>query len=155
MISIVFVCLGNICRSPLAEGIFKKMLHDEGLTTKFYVDSAGTSAYHLGDQPDYRSCQVAEKHGITLSHEAKQLSFSDLHTFHYIIAMDNNNYRGIKALGEAKGQVILMRDFDTQEQGKDVPDPYYGGIEGFEDVYQICYRSCKNLLEYIKKEQEL
>jgi|SRR6185437_7823951 len=155
MINIVFVCLGNICRSPLAEGIFLKMLKDEQLESKFYVDSAGTSAYHLGEQPDARSCEVAENHGITLFHEGRQLNYSDLHKFDYIIAMDNNNYRGIKALGEAKGQVILMRDFDTQGQGKDVPDPYYGGKDGFEEVYQICYRSCKNLLDYIKKEQEV
>ena len=155
MTNVIFVCLGNICRSPLAEGILKKMLVEEKLSEKFHVDSAGTSAYHLGNQPDDRSCQIAEKHGIHLNHEARQLKHKDLHEFNYIIAMDNSNYQGIKALGEATGEVILMRDFDELGRGKDVPDPYWSGLDGFEEVYQICHRSCKNLLQYIIKEQNL
>lgn len=155
MTNVIFVCLGNICRSPLAEGILKKMLVDEGLHDKIYVDSAGTAAYHVGDPPDKRSCEVAYKYGIKLEHEGRQLKHKDLHEFHYIIAMDNSNYTGIKNLGEATGEVLLMRDFDEQGRGKDVPDPYWGGMEGFEEVYQICCRSCKNLLEYIKKERQL
>ena len=155
MIKVIFVCLGNICRSPLGEGILKKMLEKERLQDKFFVDSAGTSAYHLGQQPDERSCQTAEKHGISLNHQARQLKHKDLQEFHYIIAMDNSNYQGIIALGEAAGEVLLMRDFDELGRGKDVPDPYWSGLDGFEEVYQICHRSCKNLLDYIKKEQNL
>jgi len=155
MIKVVFVCLGNICRSPLAEGVFKKMLAEEKLHHKIYADSAGTAAYHIGDQPDKRSCEIANKYGIDLAHEGRQFNRNDLHEFDYIIAMDGKNYAGIKSLGEGKGKVALMRDFDEQGRGKDVPDPYYGGMEGFEEVYQMAYRSCKELLEHIKKEQGL
>ena len=154
MIKVVFVCLGNICRSPLAEGIFKKMLIEENLHNKIYADSAGTAAYHIGDQPDKRSIEIAHKYGIVLEHEGRQFSRNDLHEFDYIIAMDSKNYAGIKGLGEGKGKVVLMRDFDEHGSGKDVPDPYYGGIEGFEEVYNMAHRSCAALLEHIKKEHQ-
>jgi len=152
MIKVVFVCLGNICRSPLAEGIFKKMLAEHNLHDKIYVDSAGTAAYHIGDPPDKRSIEVAYKYGIILNHVGRQFKREDLHDFDYIIAMDSKNYAGIKSLGEGKGKVALMRDFDKQGRGKDVPDPYYGGMEGFEEVYQMAYRSCVELLKHIKNE---
>jgi protein-tyrosine phosphatase len=153
---VLFVCLGNICRSPMAEGIFKHMVEEEGLSDKIFTDSAGTSRYHIGKPPDSRMREVAEQHGITLNHKARQLSFGDFYDFHYIIAMDSENYENIMAErpihDDHRAQIIMMREFDMErnEDEMDVPDPYYGGQKGFEDVYNMLKRSCFMLLNHVK-----
>ena len=155
MVKVLFVCLGNICRSPLAEGVFHFLLVQNGLDRKVGVDSCGTSAYHIGELADKRSRDVAFSHGIRLTSKARQLSMDDVDTFDYIIAMDSSNYKSILGLfGQSiKSKVFLMRDFDeVSGTTKDVPDPYYGGLDGFENVYQIIYRSCELLLNKIKNE---
>jgi len=159
MIHVMFVCLGNICRSPLAEGVFKKLVKDRNLHDEVIVDSAGTSDWHVGDLPDPRTEEIANEHGILLDHRGQQIHSKDLQTFDYIIAMDNSNYnniRSLKGFGEkGQGNLVLMRDFDELGKGKDVPDPYYGGQDGFKNVYDMLLRSCNNFLDHIVKEHNL
>lgn len=153
---ILFVCLGNICRSPMAEGILKHMVKEEGLANKIFIDSAGTSGYHSGNAPDQRMQETAEKHGIKLTSASRQLSFGDFYDFDYIVAMDGKNYEDIMAEcpinHDHKAQIVMMREFDMErgENEIDVPDPYYGGQQGFENVYEMLYRSCYVFLNHIK-----
>lgn len=153
---VLFVCLGNICRSPMAEGVFRHMVENEGLNDKITIDSAGTSRYHTGSLPDARMRQVAQQHGIELTHKARQLSFGDFYDFHYIVAMDSNNYEDILSEkpvnDDHRAKIVMMRSYDPAAESIDVPDPYYGGPEGFENVYQMLHRSCHNLLQEVKEE---
>lgn len=153
---ILFVCLGNICRSPMAEGVFKQLVEKEGLADKITIDSAGTSRYHIGSLPDERMRQVALNYGIQLTHKARQLSFGDFYDFHYIVAMDRANLKDIisekPVNDDHRAKIALMRQYDPQADELDVPDPYYGGVEGFENVYQMLHRSCQNLLSEVKEE---
>lgn len=153
---VLFVCLGNICRSPMAEGVFKHLLEKEGLAGKILADSAGTSRYHVGSPPDARMSGVALSNGITLNHKARQLSFGDFYDFHYIVAMDRSNFTDIiseKPINDDhRAKIVLMRDFDPKPEDRDVPDPYYGGSDGFINVYNILYRSCTEFLNHIKVE---
>lgn len=144
MIRIVFVCLGNICRSPLAEGVFEKQVQKLGLTTHFQLDSAGTASYHIGSLADKRSIQVARNHGINLTHRARAFVADDFSRFDYIVAMDKQNKADILRLQPKQGgaKVVLMRDFDPEQPGAEVPDPYYGELKDFEEVYQLLERSC-------------
>lgn len=159
MIRILFVCLGNICRSPMAEGIFIKLLKEEGLTDQFVVESAGTGGWHTGELPDSRMRQTAQGHGIQLVSRARQVSAEDFSRFDYLIPMDSSNFRDLEAIAigleNPHAQVIKMRYFDQEKVNGDVPDPYYGGQSGFEDVYNILNRSCTALLQYLKKQHEL
>lgn len=150
-IKVLFVCLGNICRSPLAEGIFKKKVRDRGLNDDFEVDSCGTADYHIGQEPDARSAQNAIENDLFLDHIGRQFSTADFEKFDYIIAMDRSNLRDIQALEQNKNgyQLTLMRSFDSLGINKDVPDPYYGGDEGFQEVFEILDRSTGALLDYI------
>jgi protein-tyrosine phosphatase len=155
MVKVLFVCLGNICRSPLAEGIFKHRIRAAGLEHKIFVDSAGTSGWHIGDAPDPRSIDIARKNGIELDSFGRKAVSEDFQNFDYIIAMDGDNYADLKRLagrvGNDAAKLFLMRDFDDTGKGEDVPDPYYGGVDGFKDVFEMLDRSCKNLLEEIKE----
>lgn len=159
MIKVLFVCLGNICRSPLAEGIFKDLVKKKGLSDKIFCDSAGTANYHIGKDPDHRSCDVASRYKITLEHKARQFFENDFEDFDYIVAMDRSNFENIKRLkaqGSIEGKVFLMRKFDPlKDKEEDVPDPYYGGLSGFEEVYKMLLRSCENLLEYLLNEHQI
>lgn len=150
---VLFVCLGNICRSPLAEGVFRHHVKQAGLEEQVYVDSAGTANWHRGKNPDIRSIQTAQKHGIDISNqEARQLEEEDFEKFHYIVAMDASNLVNIQAeapyLHTANVRLLL------QDEQKDVPDPYYGANEGFDEVYKLLRNGTYNLLQEIREEME-
>lgn len=148
MKKVLFVCLGNICRSPLAEALFNKHVMDRGLQDKFIGDSCGTAAYHVGEQPDSRSRANAEENGLSYSHKARQLARTDYIDFDLIVPMDATNLTNIKKLNpESKTEIKLMRDYDSGYEGADVPDPYFGGEQGFQDVYDILDRSTNTLLD--------
>ncbi|MDG3582371.1 low molecular weight protein-tyrosine-phosphatase [Galbibacter pacificus] len=136
-VRVLMVCLGNICRSPLAEGILKSKINTE----KVFVDSAGTSNYHLGASPDPRSIQTAAKYGIDITKQkGRQFSSKDFDDFDLIFAMDKNNYKNIlqQARNEAdKNKVRLILNKLTPGENMDVPDPYYGGVSGFDNVYKM------------------
>jgi len=151
--SVIFVCLGNICRSPLAEGIFLHLVDEAGLAERFEVDSAGTGAWHVGEVPDARASMVASQHGVELESRARQLTEGDLQRFDHVIAMDHENLRNIERLAHATGSeadVELLRKYDSEGEGDEVPDPYYGGASGFENVYEMVHRSCRALLSELR-----
>ena len=142
----------------MAEGIFKQLVLDKKLENKIYTDSAGTSAYHLGDNPDARMQETALHHGITLRHKARQFTEYDFDKFDFIIAMDSSNYEDICSLEYSENgsyKVLMMRDFDTNSDDKDVPDPYYGGSNGFEEVYSMLLKCCTNFLNHIISQHKL
>ena len=147
--SVLFVCLGNICRSPLAEGVFASQTEDRGVADRFLVDSAGTGAYHSGERPDSRSIAVAAAHGIRLTGVARQVTRRDMERFAVVVAMDRSNRHSLERLrgGRGRAEIVMMRDYDPGNPGADVPDPYYGGQDGFERVYRILERSCRGLLD--------
>jgi len=158
-IRVLFVCLGNICRSPLAEGVFKHLVEEAGLGDRFDIDSAGTASYHVGDSPDPRTTAVARGRGIALTSRARQIKSADLKSFDYVIAMDSDNRHDIERLvgGQApRAHIHLLREFDPATgDDRDVPDPYYGGARGFENVHDIVERSCRELLAHIRKTHDL
>ena len=146
MKSIIFVCLGNICRSPIADGVAKKYAQENRLTLE--IDSAGTGNWHVGEAPCKNSIKVAKRHGVDISTlRARQVSKNDLESFDLIVALDDSNYRDLKALG-AKNLVKLGRYGYNDE---DVPDPYFfNGFDGFEEVYKMIDTCVSNLLQEIK-----
>jgi protein-tyrosine phosphatase len=151
---ILFVCLGNICRSPTAEGIFLHKVKEEGLHNFFYIDSAGTAAYHVGESANSKSQATANKHGIHLPSKARKFEYTDLEEFDLILAMDSENYKNILNL-DTKGlyghKVKMMREYDPNPDMKDVPDPYFGGMDGFEKVYNVLERCSEELLNELKE----
>lgn len=155
MIKVLFVCLGNICRSPLAEAIFNHKIQAMGLSRKFKSDSAGTSDYHIGELPDDRSIQCAKRKGLAISHRGRQVNRTDFRDFDYIIAMDESNLRNLQALKKqynfSDKEIYLMRDFVPGSEGLSVPDPYYGGEEGFDEIFQILDESIDNFLAKIQE----
>ena len=153
-IRICFVCLGNIVRSPLAEAMFRHLIEEAGLDDRYQVDSAGTSGWHVGDPPDRRMRQVAARHGFHYDHRARQFQRGDFDRFDWIIAMDRQNRADLRRLArspEHEAKIRTLREFDPLG-GPDapVPDPYYGGIDGFEEVYAIVERSCQGLLDALE-----
>ncbi len=152
--SVLFVCLGNICRSPLAEGIFRSLVEEEGLGDHFAIDSAGTGAWHVGERPDGRASLVAQQHGINLDSRARQVQIEDFEHFDYMIAMDRENLRALEELRSETNsdtQITLLCSHDSNgENGDEIPDPYYGGASGFENVYQLVHQSCKELLQQLR-----
>lgn len=156
-IKVLFVCLGNICRSPMAEAHFIAHVRNAGLEDRFLIDSAGTSGHHAGEKADSRMRYTAGAHGIDIQSRSRQLLRSDLMEFDYILAMDRSNQRNILALDRGvnpmRAKLHLMREFETDPDNLDVPDPYYGGQDGFEEVYAMLKESTANLLKSIRQEQ--
>lgn len=163
-----FVCLGNICRSPTAEGIFIHKVKERGLSSYFYIDSAGTAAYHTGEPANSKSQAVANERGVHLPSIARRFEQFDLEEFDLILAMDSENYSNVKALDSRSlfaTKIRLMREFDPKAIGTgfldntrhnlDVPDPYYGGLRGFHDVFEMLDRSCEVLLDELADQIEL
>lgn len=161
MINVLFVCLGNICRSPLAEGVFKKLVEEENLDDKISADSAGTSGYHNGDPADRRSIACGKKFGVAVDSVSRQLAANDFTSFDYIVAMDESNRQNIlKAAGNTINSfnLVMMRDFDDKvaDGGSlDVPDPYWSEADGFTEVYEMVLRSGRKFLNYLKEEHNL
>lgn len=154
MIKVLFVCLGNICRSPLAEGVFMQKAKNQNVNELFFADSAGTASYHIGKLPDIRSRQVAQKNGFELTHLARAFKLSDFYEFDFIIAMDKDNLSNIKRLmpEDATAKILLMRHFGSTGKDQEVPDPYYGELKDFEKVYSILDRSCDVMLGFLLDE---
>jgi protein-tyrosine phosphatase len=153
---ILFVCLGNICRSPLAENVFRHLARERGVEEHLEIDSAGTSGYHRGAPPDQRSAEVARRRGVELTGSSRQLTVDDLRGFDYVIAMDAENLAEIQALGSALpdgARVHRLREWDPDADHPDVPDPYYGGPRGFEDVHDMVERACTALLNHVLRER--
>mgnify|MGYP006266874335 CR=1 FL=1 len=153
---ILFVCLGNICRSPLAEGIFLDLIRRRGQHHFFEVDSAGTGDWHVGERPDPRSLEVARKHAIELPSRARQIQPEDFQHYDLIVAMDHSNLHALSAMAppEHRARLILMRDYDPQREDGAVPDPYFGGTDGFDLVYNMLVRSLESLLDHIDPTQK-
>ncbi|MBC3785006.1 low molecular weight protein-tyrosine-phosphatase [Spirosoma utsteinense] len=160
MINVLFVCYGNICRSPVAEGIFRELVAEAGLSEQVQCDSAGTASYHIGQLPDRRTRENAIEHGLVLTHRARRMIGEDLALFDYFVAMDEMNLEAIEKLNyrstglHTNDTIFLLREFDpaTSDQ-PNVPDPYYEGPEVFDEVYQITARCCRQLLEFLIKER--
>jgi len=151
---VLFVCLGNICRSPLAEAIFKDKLRRRGLDDRFLVDSCGTANYHVGDTPDPRTIANAKKKGVAIDHFGRQFSSKDFHDFDYIFVMDSSNHQNVLRLCSDpahRDKVAMMRNFDPTAFGADVPDPYYGTERHFQEVFDILDRTADNLLDHFEK----
>lgn len=149
---LLFVCLGNICRSPTAEGVMRSLLVSEGLAEVVEIDSAGTGDWHVGHAPDHRSAGAASARGIELSGQARQVAAADFESYDLILAMDRSNHADLLALapGDAQDRIRLLREYDPEAVAADeleVPDPYYGGPDGFEDVLDLVTRACEGLIE--------
>ena len=156
---LLFVCLGNICRSPSAENIMNHLVKEAGLEGKITCDSAGTAGYHTGAAPDRRMGVAARKQGIELKGQARQFQPEDLEEFDLILAMDQENYKDILAsdrAGHYTHKVKMMGDYATHHPDKEIPDPYYGGDQGFDYVIELLLDACQGLLQEItNKDQKI
>jgi protein-tyrosine phosphatase len=154
----LFVCLGNICRSPTAEAVFRHLVAAEGLSDRIRIDSAGTGDWHVGEEADPRTRHAAKRRGIAVEGRARQVTSKDFEKFDYLVAMDASNRRNLLAMApnaELASKVHLFRDFDPESpRNSDVPDPYYGGDEGFETVLDICDAAARGLLAHIRRDLE-
>ena len=157
VISVLFVCMGNICRSPTAEGVFRKLVADAGLDARIHTDSAGTHAYHSGEGPDRRAKEAAERRGFSLDGiRARRVSSIDFERFNYIIAMDDDNMSALLEVADEehhhKVRLLLAFSDSTTNTNTEVPDPYYGGSAGFERVLDLVEEASRALLETLRKE---
>ena len=153
---IMFVCMGNICRSPLAEAVFHKMISENNLHDKYLSDSSGVTGYHIGERADHRMRETASGHGVIINHRAKKLTQKHIREYDLVLAMDYSNMQEIKQIAGNifnSEKIKMFRDFDpVQNDGKEVPDPYYGCPKGFDNVYTIVERTCKSLLDIMEKQ---
>ena len=153
-INLLFVCMGNICRSPSAEAVMKKVIENAGLSNKIHCDSAGTLGIHAGERADGRMIRHAQKREYELTSISRQIEADDFRSFDYIIAMDSVNLRDMQPFipqGDFSHKIKLMTDFCTKPNPGYVPDPYYGGAEGFEQVLDILEDACEGLLKFLTK----
>lgn len=153
-IKLLFVCLGNICRSPTGEGVMRHLVDEAGLKHRFEIDSAGTGSWHLGESPDRRSVAHAAARGITIGGHARQVSSADFDHYDYILAADAYNLRDLQAIAptdELEAKVHMLREFDPMStpDDLDVPDPYYGGPNGFDEVIDLVEAACRGLLDEV------
>jgi protein-tyrosine phosphatase len=158
MVRLLFVCMGNICRSPTAEGVMRGLLREQGLEDVVEVDSAGTGAWHLGDPPDARATAAAKARGVMLAGEARQISAADFSDYDLILAADRSNLSDLRAVlpAGARAKLHLLREFDPDSDGDlDVPDPYYGGDDGFEHVLDLVEAACRGLLDALRADGRL
>lgn len=149
-IRVLFVCMGNICRSPTAEAVFRAKVEEAGLSSRFTIDSAGTHAYHVGKTPDARAASVAERHGVSMGNQrARRVAPEDFDTFDHIVAMDADNLANLKSLrdGDTRASLSLLLEHDPESGLREVPDPYYGGAQGFEQVFDLFERASEKLLQ--------
>ncbi|XP_026887403.1 low molecular weight phosphotyrosine protein phosphatase isoform X2 [Electrophorus electricus] len=148
--SVLFVCLGNICRSPIAEAVFRHMATERGEAEKWRIDSAATSTYEIGNPPDYRGQACMRRRGVPMQHVARQVTKEDFMTFDYILCMDESNLRDLKrkanTVKNSKAKIELLGSYDPEQQ-LIINDPYYGSEQDFETVYEQCIRCCKTFLE--------
>ena len=156
---ILFVCLGNICRSPTAESVMRSLVEQAGLQDEIEVESAGTGDWHIGRPRDAQSTEAAKARGIALTGRGRQVTASDFDAFDLIVAMDRANLRELQGLApgaEARTKIHLLREFDPASAGApdlDVPDPYHGGRRGFEDVFDLVEAACEGLLAEVREEE--
>ena len=153
-VKVLFVCMGNICRSPTTQGVFEAQVNSQQLTDGILIDSAGTHAYHVGNPPDRRSQAAAKDRGVDLSAQrARQVSVADFERFDYILAMDRNNLQDLQALihGTQQERLHLFMTFASRWNVDEVPDPYYGGNSGFERVLDMVEDAAAGLLEHIRR----
>jgi protein-tyrosine phosphatase len=156
MVSVLFVCLGNICRSPMAEAVLKDLVAKAGLSAEFSIDSVGTSDYHIGQPPHWGTQRILTTHGVTWEGAARQLTRAELGHTDYIITMDRSNLADIQALAggfSLEGRVFLLLDFAKGTKLRDVPDPYYN--DNFEEVYHLVLDGCRGLLAHSRREKGL
>lgn len=155
MIKVLFVCMGNICRSPTAQGVFEQLVKQADLQHVVDIDSAGTHAYHVGEQPDGRATEAAGRRGIDLTTQrARRVSETDFNRFDYLIAMDQSNRDDLIAVcpREQRGKIRLLLEFIEDDTVTDVPDPYYGGSHGFERVLDLVEDGARGLLQEIQEQ---
>jgi protein-tyrosine phosphatase len=155
IVRLLFVCLGNICRSPTAEGVMRALIERDGLQGEIEVDSAGTGSWHVGSPPDERASAAAQARGVPLAGAARQVRRADFEDFDLLLAMDRANLRELRRLApdeNARARVRLLRDFDPAGDGseRDVPDPYYGADGGFDEVFDLVQAACEGLLAEIQ-----
>jgi protein-tyrosine phosphatase len=152
---VLFVCLGNICRSPAAEAAFAHLATNAGAADEFKVDSAGTGAWHIGERADSRMRRAARQRGIAIESTARQVTLQDFEDFDVIVAMDSSNFKALTGMAPAthRAKVVLLRDFDPNARGEDVPDPYYGDDEGFDEVLDIVMAAGEGLLGALRKDR--
>ncbi len=159
MVKVLFVCLGNICRSPVAEAIFNKKIKDAGLEDRFAADSAGTSAYHLGNPPDQRSVSNALVNGVSVDHKSRQFTGDDFSEFDYILAMDKDNLLHIESMAKQLGLIhqgiFLFCSFQPHSEGQEVPDPYYGGKHEFQKVFDVLDDCNQRFIKYLAETHQV
>jgi protein-tyrosine phosphatase len=152
--AILFVCMGNLCRSPLAEGVFRHKATERGVAERFHIESAGTGGWHAGEPADHRVCEVAVRNGVTLDGTARQITRHDFSRFDHILCMDEDNREDLLAMGVPREKLRLLLECDRNASMHEVPDPYYGGAEGFELVYRLVDAACDALLEELLADGE-
>lgn len=152
--SILFICMGNICRSPLAEGIFLHKARERGIHDEFEVDSAGTGGWHVGDPPDHRSIEVAEANGVRLVSRARQVKRRDFAEFDLLMCMDDENARALAHMGCPSEKIKLLMEYHDDSPHDEVPDPYYGGRDGFRLMHELIDRAVEQLLNRMRPESK-